>query len=171
MTWCPELFCSPEEGSNEGKAQPSLEVLATHLLWGCPLPLLPSCAIYKRFRNGCICTLSFCHVLVSACCVTPVTLGHGVSRLVPWHYVLTPKEMRWKYASSCQHCQVFVLWSCLESLSETVFQQWQYCKKYIICLFCDGSLGHRGNMSHIRITETPSSGVWWTFPDPTSMLH
>lgn len=90
-------------------------------LWGRPLPLLPFPAIFRRFRNGCVCTLNFCRILVSACCVTSVTLGHGVSRLVPWHYVLTPKEMRWKYASSCQHWQVFVLWSRLESLSETVY--------------------------------------------------
>lgn len=37
----------------------------------------------KRFRSGCVRALNFCHVLISACCVTSVMSGHGVSSLMP----------------------------------------------------------------------------------------
>lgn len=32
----------------------------------------------------------------------------------------------------------------------------------IMLLFCDGSLGHRGNVSHLRMPETLSRVVGWT---------
>lgn len=37
----------------------------------------------KRFRSVCVHALNFCHVLISACCVTSVMSGHGVSSLMP----------------------------------------------------------------------------------------
>lgn len=37
----------------------------------------------KRFRSGYVYAWNFCHVLVSACCVTSVMSGRGVSSLMP----------------------------------------------------------------------------------------
>lgn len=127
-TWRLVLFCSSEEFSDEGKTSQAADSAGLSV-GGCEtcatcdaLRRVYSCLSLpteKRFRTVCVCALNFCHVLISACCVTSVMLGHGVSSLMPWHYLLTSKEIRWKQAFSCQCCLIFALWSCPESWSET----------------------------------------------------